>query len=138
MFGPHLTLDLYGCPASILSDLNHISSLLDKFPDQLGMTKIMPPYVFKYEGAVKEDWGITGVVLIAESHISVHSFPDSNFAVVDVFSCKDFDIQHAINTFQDAFNASYIEERLMYRGEHYKTTRPELDDVLILERNKVK
>ncbi|MGH2368638.1 MAG: S-adenosylmethionine decarboxylase, partial [Chloroflexota bacterium] len=54
-------------------------------------TKIIPPYVFRYHGVVPEDWGITGMVIIAESHISIHTFPEHKRFHMDVFSCKPFD-----------------------------------------------
>ncbi len=60
------------------------------------MTKIMPPYVFKYHGKVPEDWGVSGFVLIAESHISIHTFPDRGYLSLDIFSCKEFDHDQAV------------------------------------------
>ena len=50
-----------------------------------GDSKIMPPYVFRYHGEVPEDWGVSGVVLIAESHISIHTFPDKGYLSLDIF-----------------------------------------------------
>ena len=94
-FGPHLMLDCYGCPREKLGDMDLIFNTLDTFPPKIGMNKIMPPYVFKYVGKVPEDWGISGVVLIAESHISIHTFPDKDHAFIDIFSCKDFDTDYA-------------------------------------------
>lgn len=76
MFGPHLILEAYGCPKDLLADLGLVSQTLDAYPAQLDMTKIMPPYVFRYQGTVEDDWGVSGVVLIAESHISIHTFPE--------------------------------------------------------------
>src|SRR5271170_8042038 len=92
MFGPHLILEAYGCAKEPLADLGVISQTLDEYPAKLDMTKIMPPYVFKYHGAVPDDWGVSGVVLIAESHISIHTFPDKAFVTLDIFSCREFDV----------------------------------------------
>ena len=75
-FGPHLTLDLIGCPKEILQDYNLHFNLLKELPEMIGMTPITQPYVFPYSGLVPEDRGITGIVIIAESHLSVHSFED--------------------------------------------------------------
>src|SRR5258706_2803940 len=94
-FGPHLMLDGYGCDKKKLQDLNLIYRILDELPSRIGMTKIMPPYVFKYSGLRPEDWGLSGFVLIAESHISIHTFPEKNFISVDIFSCKEFDSEFA-------------------------------------------
>ena len=92
-FGPHLMLDGYGCAKRKLQDLNLIYRILDELPTRIGMTKIMPPYVFKYSGVKPEDWGLSGFVLIAESHISIHTFAEHKRFHLDVFSCKPFDAE---------------------------------------------
>lgn len=75
-FGLHLTLDGYGGSQERLANLDLIYEFLEHCPDLIHMTKIMPPYVFKYHAKVPEDWGVSGFVLIAESHISIHTFPE--------------------------------------------------------------
>lgn len=119
MFGPHLILEAYGCSKAKLADLTLISQTLDAYPDQLQMTKIMPPYVFKYSGAVPEDWGVSGVVLIAESHISIHTFPDKGFVTLDIFSCKEFDIDQAIAYFSSIFKPKRYEKQVLMRGREF-------------------
>jgi S-adenosylmethionine decarboxylase len=119
MFGPHLALDCYHCDSALLQDLNLVYETLDECPDYIGMTKIMPPYVFRYSGKVPEDWGISGVVLIAESHISIHTFPDKAFMSVDIFSCKCFDVERAIRYMTQRFGATRYEQQLLDRGRHF-------------------
>ncbi|MFH0927753.1 MAG: S-adenosylmethionine decarboxylase, partial [Candidatus Micrarchaeota archaeon] len=79
MYGPHLTMDMYGCDKERLSSVEFVSKFLDGLPAKIGMTKIIPPYVFKYEGIKPEDWGVSGIVLIAESHIAIHTYPEKNY-----------------------------------------------------------
>ena len=70
MFGPHLTLDLSECNPEKLSDLSYIYDLLDELPDVIHMHKITAPYVFVYKpNENPTEWGISGFVIIAESHI---------------------------------------------------------------------
>jgi len=76
----------------------------------------MPPYVFKYSGVKPEDWGLSGFVLIAESHISIHTFPEKNFVSVDIFSCKGFDAEFAAGYLKKAFEMAKMESRLLDRG----------------------
>ena len=95
-FGPHITLDLKGCPKDILSNYQLHFDYLKNIPELIQMTPITQPYVFPYEGLVPEDKGITGIVIIAESHISVHSFEDKGYCFIDIFSCKPFDYERAI------------------------------------------
>jgi S-adenosylmethionine decarboxylase len=119
MFGPHLALDCYHCDPGRLQDLSLVYETLDDCPDHISMTKIMPPYVFRYSGKVPEDWGISGVVLIAESHISIHTFPDKAFMSVDIFSCKCFDVERAIRYMTERFDAARYEHQVLDRGRHF-------------------
>ena len=79
----------------------------------------MPPYVFKYSGLKPEDWGISGFVLIAESHISIHTFPEKNFVSVDIFSCKAFDADFATQYLQKAFGMEKVESNVLDRGTEF-------------------
>jgi S-adenosylmethionine decarboxylase len=124
-FGPHLMLDCYGCNKEKLSDMDMIFDTLDKFPAKIGMHKIMPPYVFKYHGVVPDEWGVSGVVLIAESHITIHTFPDKQHAFIDIFSCKEFDTNYAINYMNNLFEAKEHEIQLSSRGSEFPRTKEE-------------
>ena len=118
-FGPHLMLDGYGCDKAKLQDLNLVYRILDELPARIGMTKIMPPYVFKYSGLRPEDWGLSGFVLIAESHISIHTFPEKNFVSVDIFSCKPFDSEFAAAYLKRAFGMEKVECTVLDRGTEF-------------------
>ena len=118
-FGPHLMLDGYGCAKAKLEDLNLIYRVLDDLPVRIGMTKIMPPYVFKYSGVKPEDWGLSGFVLIAESHVSIHTFPEKSFVSVDIFSCKAFDLEFAANTLKESFGMEKVECNVLDRGTEF-------------------
>jgi S-adenosylmethionine decarboxylase len=114
-YGPHLMLDLNDCNSAILADLEACFRLLNELPEKIGMTKITQPYVFRYSGSVPEDEGITGVTIIAESHISLHTYPKKNFVFVDIFSCKPFDVEGArdyvVQFFQSKSPSVHIQER---------------------------
>ena len=85
-FGPHITIDLKGCPKEILADYELHFNFLKILPEVIGMTPITQPYVFPYSGLVPEDKGITGILIIAESHLSVHSFEEKGYCFIDIFS----------------------------------------------------
>ena len=114
-YGPHLMLDLNDCNPAVLDDLEACFSLLNDLPEKIGMTKITQPYVFRYSAPVPEDEGITGLAIIAESHISLHTYPRKRFAFVDLFSCKPFDVQgardHIVRFFQSKSPAFHVQER---------------------------
>ena len=115
-FGLHLMLDGYGCSYEQLTNLDLIYQFLDQCPDLIHMTKIMKPHVFEYHGKVPEDWGVSGFVIIAESHISIHTFPDRGYLSLDIFSCKDFDHEQAVAYASELFGITRHEKRIFDRG----------------------
>ena len=115
----HLIIDGFGANRKMLESEDMIYDLLDRYPSQIGMTKVAPPQVFKYVGSKPEDWGISGFVLIAESHISIHTFPDRCYVNIDIFSCKDFDSEYAIQELKAIFEFDEIQKYLLNRGLEY-------------------
>lgn len=115
----HLIVDGYGGDVQKMQDLERIYDFLDRFPAQIGMTKIAPPYVFRYIGSKPQDWGISGFVLIAESHISIHTFPERAYINIDVFSCKEFDAEKAIKDLKESLGLEKVRSYVLDRGlEH--------------------
>ncbi len=121
MFGPHLTLDLYGCDKKKLIDKNFVFSVLIELPELIGMHRISEPQVTIYNGNPEsfDAGGISAFVLIAESHITIHTFAKDGFASVDIFSCKDFDTQKATDFIVGKFHAEKIEKNIIERGKDY-------------------
>lgn len=118
-FGPHLMLDLRECKEEKLSDLNLVFNILHDLPKKIGMTRITEPYVFPYSGLIPEDKGITGTVIIAESHISIHTFQEKDYCFVDVFSCKDFDVNFAAEYIINAFESKKYDKHIVNRGKEF-------------------
>lgn len=115
-FGPHLTLDLKNCNPEKLKDFDLVFDILNKLPEEIGMTKITQPYVFKYSGLVPEDKGITGFVVIAESHISIHTFEHKDYVFIDLFSCKPFNYKKAEEYLIKAFESKDPTVNVLMRG----------------------
>jgi S-adenosylmethionine decarboxylase len=111
----HLTIDGYGNDPEIMQDEQFIYQLLDSYPSRIDMTKISSPHVFKYVGSKPEDWGISGFVFIAESHISVHTFVQRCYINIDVFSCKDFNAEQVVKDFKEKFKLTRLSSRLINR-----------------------
>jgi S-adenosylmethionine decarboxylase len=132
-----LMVDAYGCDRSRLEDLSLIYDFLSEYPAELKMTKIMPPYVFRYEGKIPEDWGISGFVLIAESHISIHTFPEKNYLSLDVFSCKEFDAESAASHVEKLFAARRSEIKLLDRGLEFPKNIRESAHIVQEERHRL-
>jgi S-adenosylmethionine decarboxylase len=137
-FGLHLTLDGYGGSYERLTDLDLIYQFLETCPDMIHMTKIMPPHVFKYHGKVPEDWGVSGFVIIAESHISIHTFPEHGYLSLDVFSCKDFEYKQAVDYVTELFGLSHYEINLLDRGLEFPRNATVVEHILRQEREQMR
>lgn len=122
----HLVLDGYGADPKRLQDENLVHQMLDEYPDTIGMTKISEPFVYRYDtGSVPNDWGVSGFVLIAESHISVHTFPDRGYLNVDIFSCKAFDSEAAVRELKGRFGIDSVKTAVLDRGlEEFAEDQP--------------
>ena len=112
----HLIIDGYGSNSSILQSEEFIYQLLDQYPTEIGMTKIAPPYVVRYVGAKPEEWAISGFVLIAESHISIHTFVEQCYVNMDLFSCVSFDVDKAINDLSNRLQLTEVRTHLLDRS----------------------
>ena len=77
-------VDAYGCSARRLRSLGALQALAGDVIGSLGLTPIDPPvwHVFPTPG------GITGLVLLRESHLAIHTFPETAFAALSVYSCQ--------------------------------------------------
>lgn len=117
-FGPHLVFDGRGCPRARLADLSHLYAILDLLPERIGMTKIMPPYVFRHATPGGPE-GLSGFVLIAESHISLHTFPESGHLHADVFSCQTFSAERVLSELKRAFVPRRATWRVLDRGTEF-------------------
>ena len=112
----HLIIDGFGGDASMMWDTARLREFLDEYPANLGMTKITEPEVLEYHGPNPADGGISGFVIIAESHISVHTFPHRDYVNIDVFSCKSFDHEQALADARSLFNLRQVKTWLLDRG----------------------
>ena len=115
----HLVIDGYQADASSLTDVDLVHDFLDWFPDHIGMTRIAPPQVYTYRSRKTKDWGVSGFVLIAESHITVHTFPERSYLNVDIFSCREFDPGESLDIVKKWFGLDRTESRVLERGLEY-------------------
>ena len=78
--GRHLLLDLKECNGGLLNDVSYLRALLLEAANACGGTVLGAFSTFN-------PYGVSGVVLIAESHLSIHTWPEFGFAAVDIFTC---------------------------------------------------
>jgi S-adenosylmethionine decarboxylase len=111
----HLIIDGNASDPSILKDEKFIRNLLDTYPGKIGMTKISPPYITHYMQGKPDDWGVSGFVFIAESHISIHTFEVQGTVNIDIFSCKDFDANRVIKDLRQTLHLTHFRTQLLDR-----------------------
>lgn len=116
MFGPHLIIDGSKCNTQKLGNRILIEQLLNDYPRAIGMTKIGGPYVFEYQAPDPAYSGVSGLVVIAESHIAIHTFPELDYFTMDIFSCRNFDHETAITYIKEALEVQEMDRVLLQRG----------------------
>src|SRR3990167_8820477 len=120
-YGPHLTYDGYEADPVRLNDMKVVFDFLLNLPTIIGMQQLTMPYVLSYDGADKpDDYGVTGVVIIATSHISIHTYPHDKTFFLDIFSCKQFDQKKALAFIRKTFDAKMEDVALVVRGKHFR------------------
>jgi S-adenosylmethionine decarboxylase len=119
MRGNHLIVDLFDCRRSVLQSEAAVRRFLDATPEKIGMTKIAGPFVVRFEPKdvkKRREWGISGIVIIAESHISAHTYPYTGSAKVDIYSCKDFDRNKAEKLVTRFFGSKNYSSKFLLRA----------------------
>lgn len=120
-FGEHLTIDGYGGDKELLNSEELVLSVLKDLPTKLGMTTLMDPVVIMApSNGVKDPGGWSGFVVIAESHISIHTFPLRGFISADVYTCRNgLDVDSVKEEFKKQFSLKDIESHFVIRGSEY-------------------
>jgi S-adenosylmethionine decarboxylase proenzyme len=110
--GRHMLLELYDCPQEILNNQEKIEEVLVGVVHAVGATLINTSF-HKFS-----PYGVSGVVVIAESHITIHTWPEHNYAAIDVFTCND-KIDYALveNIVVKKFSSSKHKAQTIIRGE---------------------
>ncbi len=110
--GTHLIIDLY--EAERLDDMAHVEATLKTCVAAAGATLLhLHLHHFTPNG------GISGVAVLAESHISIHSWPECGYAALDVFMCGDAEPHQAVEVLRRAFRPGWIAV-----GEHLRGRQP--------------
>ena len=110
--GSQVVLDLYDCETDRLDDLAWVKTTLEDAARAAGATIVQT--VFHQFSP----WGISGVVVIAESHLAIHIWPEHRYAAIDVFTCGEnvrVDVASAI--LQREFRAGRVGQRCFTRGD---------------------
>lgn len=131
-FGLHVTVDASGCDKRKLASQSLVYDILNNLPAKIGMTKMTLPYVAKWlDKFANGTEGISGFVMIAESHISIHTFPDQDYVFMDIFSCRSFDTDKAIRYLVNAFAAKKYTTKILKRGVEFPPKVHRTEDIVL-------
>jgi S-adenosylmethionine decarboxylase len=120
--GRHVVAELDGCDSEILSDSATIRGLLLEAARRTGAT-VLADEIFAFKTG-----GVSGFVLLAESHVSIHTWPEHRYAAIDIYTCGDHTMPDKGCIFlADAVGASQLKMTALSRGvpgvggghEHY-------------------
>jgi S-adenosylmethionine decarboxylase len=109
--GQHLLADLHGIDPELLRSAADIDAMLRAAAVAAGATVLHSHFHSFGEGQ-----GITGVVLLAESHISIHTWPEYGFAAADIFMCGASRPQLALEMIQQALQPASADIKAIERG----------------------
>jgi len=109
--GRHILLELYNCDADFLNQTETIEKILVQTAE-LGNATIVETSFHQFS-----PFGVSGVVVIAESHITIHTWPEHQYAAIDLFTCdNEMDTKIMVNYLVQEFKAGSFEEKLFLRG----------------------
>lgn len=110
--GRHILVEYYDCDPVVLNDLEHIEASMKEAAVKSGSTVV--DSIFQRF----HPHGISGVVVIAESHLAIHTWPEHCYAAVDLFTCgENVDPWTAYRVLYEAFVAGDSQSREILRGE---------------------
>src|SRR4051812_49411540 len=120
-FGEHVTIDGYNGDPVKLNDRDLLLQCMEELCTELKMTKLIEPVVVSApENHLKDPGGWSGFLMIAESHISIHTFPRRRFVSADVYTCKNgVDVDFVTGFFRKKYDLEEIESHFIQRGTKY-------------------
>lgn len=120
--GRHILVEFYDCSPEILNDVVHIEKSMEEAAETAGATLINSTFHHF------SPYGVSGVVVIQESHLAIHTWPEYGFASVDLFTCGDsVDPWVSYNYLKQAFKAGHGSAMEMRRGEMSLLNKKDFD-----------
>ncbi len=108
--GNHILAEFYDCDPGMLNEPEIIERAMNEAAEVSGATIVQSVF------HMFSPHGVSGVVVVAESHLAVHTWPEYGYAAVDYFSCGSVDSEAAIRYLQKEFGADKVTTRKIDRG----------------------
>ena len=114
----HLLLDFYGCDLGALNREEMLRETFEDLSKLMDLQIIAGPTIVRYVG--REDSpsgeGLSGFMIVAESHVSIHTDIRTGYASIDVYSCKKFDVQLVEDYLVRVFKPQKVKRKMILRG----------------------
>jgi S-adenosylmethionine decarboxylase len=111
VIGKHIIAELYGVKKELISYEDKVREITERVVEEAGLTKIGSVY------KQFEPYGVTGVVLISESHVSLHTWPEYETVNLDIFTCGDPNkTEKAFKLFLEQFKPKSYKHYVLTRG----------------------
>lgn len=114
----HLVAEYYGCDPTILDDPVLLAPILEEAAREANAT-VLKSCLHQFSPQ-----GVSGVLILAESHLAVHTWPEHGYASVEIFTCGDSADPEAGHQFLlENLNPAHHERRVLQRGDLEKARR---------------
>lgn len=119
--GNHILVEFMGCDPHIMNDVSSIERDMVGAAQKAGATVINSTFHHF------SPYGVSGVVVIQESHLAIHTWPEYGYAAVDLFTCGEMDAWISFDYLKECFGAKQYSALEMKRGAVQLLTRTEFD-----------
>jgi S-adenosylmethionine decarboxylase len=111
--GVEWVIDAEACSPAALRDLSKIQGVIDQIVRAMALHPVETPLVHRFPG----EGGITALVLLAESHLTIHTFPELRAATLNVYCCRPRSPLDWSAVLASFFGASQVHVRSLTRGQ---------------------
>ena len=108
--GQHLVVDLAGVAVSLLEDPQRMGALLERLAADCGLTICSGPHLVPFTPV-----GLTGFVVLKESHVAFHTYPEDHAMALDLYSCAPVPRQRVLATLREVLRPTRMRSRLIRR-----------------------
>jgi S-adenosylmethionine decarboxylase proenzyme len=109
--GKHIIMDASGCKPELLNDLDYLKKLLKEAAEKANATVLNVAFHHF------TPQGVSGVVVISESHLSIHTWPEFGYAALDFYTCGGINPEAACEYVAETLGAEHVQTTMVARGE---------------------
>ena len=109
--GIHLLIEMYGCDPHTLKGVDYVGKVMERAAKE-SKAKVVEIFFHQFL-----PYGVSGVVVIEESHYTIHTWPEERYAAIDLFYCDPkVDVDRAIEVLKESFKPQHVTIMEVKRG----------------------